>query len=536
MAQLRSIFDESKQNCFTFSASLWQRWASYRLLLLIAVSHLATVPSMRLHVFSILLACLALGSIAPAESPKGPIGYEAARRIVADADREHEFISSRVIGQSGQGRDLMLVRLHRGNGESAWKMMFVGVQHGDEHAGKDALLHMIGDIAANPSLLPEDVDLYVVPMINPDGVEADLRRNGHDADLNRDHLVLLQPETQALYRTVREVQPHVVVDCHEYARDSGAWKRKGWLKPAIVTMGAVNSPFVHPAIRDRAASWIDEARDAFVGSDITYDEYLVGGVPPEEEQRRSTFDTDDLRNGTGIYGTLSFIIESGRLTTVSEPQADLAVRVEGYKRLIWYLIRKDDDRQEARAEIEAARKGFEMDYIPVNYFWANGGHTPRLVDAVEIETSRTIQVETWNFMDTMTVKRSVERPLAYAIPSSPHQKIYTDLLDRHGIPYEVLSVERSEPRLQSARLLAVDDSEDLLYNRFDGRQVVELGDIGSGILPSGTVLIAARGSNAGMRVCSFLEPSLLYGLYQWPVFRGTVAEDGKIPVLRVLGD
>lgn len=485
----------------------------------------------------VLIGLLLMATRIPAAAvPAGPIGYAPAMEIIAKAEQAQDFITTRTFGASVQGRDLKLVRLHRAKSDNPWKVMFVGVQHGDEHAGKDALLHMIADIAAEPSLLPNDVDLYIVPMINPDGVEADQRRNGNDADLNRDHLVLLQPELQALYKVIREVQPHLVVDCHEYARDSRQWTNKGWIRPAIITMGAVNSPYVHPAIRDRAASWIEEAREVFKNSDISYDEYIVGGVPPEQEQRRSTFDTDDLRNGTGIYGTLSFIIESGRLTGVDNPQADLPTRVEGYKLLLWYLLRKDDDRDAARAEIEEARNGFDMDYLPVNYFWANAGHTPRMVNAVEIATSRTIEVKTWNFMDTLTVKRSVERPRAYAIPPSPHQDVYTALLDRHGIPYEKLAVDRDEPRLQRARLLAIDDSEDLLYNRFDGRQVVELGRIEPGSLPAGTILIPARGSNAAMRVCSFLEPSLLYGVYQWPLFRETVAENGQIPVVRVLGD
>ena len=117
------------------------------------------------------------------------------------------------------GRSVYLVHATRG-GTPSFRVLFYAQQHGDEVSGKDALLYMVRDIARDPALLPPDVDLWVLPMMNPDGAEAGTRRNGAGADLNRDHLVLEQPETQALHRVVRRVRPHLSVDCHEFTRDS----------------------------------------------------------------------------------------------------------------------------------------------------------------------------------------------------------------------------------------------------------------------------------------------------------------------------
>src|SRR5450755_3007266 len=126
-----------------------------------------------------------------------------------------------VEGRTAQGRAIYLVHLTTAapGATPAWKVLFYAQQHGDEISGKDALLFLVRDIAAKPSLLPKDVDLWILPMMNPDGAEAGTRRNAAGADLNRDHIALEQPETQALHRVVRRLRPHVAVDSHEFGRD-----------------------------------------------------------------------------------------------------------------------------------------------------------------------------------------------------------------------------------------------------------------------------------------------------------------------------
>ena len=141
-----------------------------------------------------------------------------------------------VEGRSVQGRSLYLVHAaHRA--DAPFRILFYAQQHGDEVSGKDALLYLIRDIARDPSRLPADVDLWVMPMMNPDGAEARTRRNGAGADLNRDHVTLLQPETQALHRVVRRLKPHLAVDAHEFGRDGEDWTKRGWEKwPDITTV------------------------------------------------------------------------------------------------------------------------------------------------------------------------------------------------------------------------------------------------------------------------------------------------------------
>ena len=187
--------------------------------------------------FASLLLSSALAAVEPGVLPEDhrrlekTVSYAQMETFLHSVDGKGPVRVS-VEGRTAQGRAVYLVHVSTvaPGAAPAWKVLFYAQQHGDEISGKDALLFLIRDIAQKPSLLPPDVDLWIFPMMNPDGAEAGTRRNAAGADLNRDHMVLEQPETQALYRVVRRVRPDVAVDSHEFGRDPKSWRAKGWRK------------------------------------------------------------------------------------------------------------------------------------------------------------------------------------------------------------------------------------------------------------------------------------------------------------------
>ena len=52
--------------------------------------------------------------------------------------------------------------------------------------------------------------------MNPDGSEINVRRNANGADLNRNHLILTEPETIALHRLFNKYLFEATMDVHEY--------------------------------------------------------------------------------------------------------------------------------------------------------------------------------------------------------------------------------------------------------------------------------------------------------------------------------
>jgi len=492
---------------------------------------------MRISRTPCILSFLLLTSASPAAAQL-PEDRHALSRTVSYAEME-AFLS----GVNGKGpvtvsaeattskdRLVYLVHATRG-GTPSFRVLFYAQQHGDEVSGKDALLYLVRDIARDPGLLPADVDLWVFPMMNPDGAEAGTRRNANGADLNRDHVVLEQPETQALHRVVRRVRPHLAVDCHEFTRDSEARRKRGWVAWPDITMDGVSNPLFDPAVVVAAQRWVGESAAPLAAAGHTFLRYTVGGLPPDEEQRHSAPDMDSGLTAVGAHGGLSFIIEAAVRRAAPDPSADLASRVDAYLVLFWRFLQDEAHRVEDVAAVEAARRRPLPPFVPTNYLWVNPGMTVTEFPVLDAATGRTIRVPTANMMTTMAVKTAVPTPLGYAVEPRAAAD-FAVLLERHGIPFETLAAPR-EVRAERCTLLRIEDEFDEVYSRYEGRQIVRREAAAGTTLPAGTLWVPLAGEDA-VRTALLLEPTALYGVYPDPRFRKLVEPGATLPVVRVV--
>jgi hypothetical protein len=485
-----------------------------------------------------LAAVLAAGSLsgaAPGELPEDhrtlakSTSYAGLEAFLAGVDGKGP-VSVSVEGRSAGGRNLYLVHASHG-GSPAFRILFYAQQHGDEVSGKDALLYLVRDIARDPTLLPRDVDLWVMPMVNPDGAEAGTRKNGAGADLNRDHVTLFQPETQALHGVVRRVRPHLAVDAHEFGRDSEEWTKRGWEKWPDITMDGLNNPHFDAERLAAARRWVDEAPAAEAAAGHRFLRYWVGGAPPDDEQRHSAPDTDGGLNGVGAYGGLSFIIEAAVRHESKDPSADLGRRVDAYLVLFRRFLSGGGHRADDLAVVERARKLPLPAFLPSDALWVNVDGRVTEFPVVEVATGKVVTVPTANLMTEVAAKRSVPVPVGYAVEPKAAAEIGA-LMERHGIPFEKLAAPRTVAA-ESYALLRVEEEFDDVYSRYGGRTIVKRGEARETDLAAGSLLVLLRGE-AALRAAILLEPSAMYGLWQYPRFRALVGADGAIPVRRVM--
>jgi len=490
-------------------------------------------------VISLFVATLAtLAAAAPNTTSAMPADPKSLTKTISYADMESFLksvdgkgvVSVSVEGKTTKGRSLYLVHVGR-DPKPEWSVLFYAQQHGDEISGKDALLFLIRDIAKDPSLLPSGVDLWIMPMMNPDGAEARTRVNGAGVDINRDHITLEQPETQALHRVVQRLRPHVAVDCHEFARETEGYRKRGWAKWPDITMDGINNPLFDPMLMAIAKQWFQAAGKASLDAGHPFLQYWVGGVPPDDEQRHSAPDIDSGMNAIGAYGGLSFIMEAAARSGDDAVAKELGNRVDSYLVLIRKVLQGEGDRAEALAAIAKSRSRALPPFLPVNYLWVNPrGHVTRF-PVIEIASGKTVTVDTPNMMAEVAVKRSVATPRGYAIEPRAASEIGA-LLDRHAIPYEKLAAARSV-EAEACTLLRVEDDFDEVYSRYEGRQIVSRSEPASRELPAGSLWVPLDGE-AAVRAAILLEPSSLYGLFQYPRFRALIGEGGAIPLLRVV--
>jgi protein MpaA len=126
-----------------------------------------------------------------------------------------------MIGRSVDGRAIAAYELGSPTGK---KVLVVGCIDGNEPAGI-AIAN-----ALRASRLPAGLDLWVVPVLNPDGLAARRLGNAHGVDLNRNFPYgwrplagtfasgprpLSEPESRAAYELIRRLRPSLSIWFHQ---------------------------------------------------------------------------------------------------------------------------------------------------------------------------------------------------------------------------------------------------------------------------------------------------------------------------------
>ncbi len=131
-------------------------------------------------------------------------------------------IERRVIGYSVRDRPIRAYRL--GERDARWTVVAIGAMHGDERKSNRPLEHLRDHQPVS------GVNLWVVPILNPDGWHRGIRKNARGVDLNRNFPVKWrdldgpyesgprpksEPETRAIMRFLGNVRPDRMISLHQ---------------------------------------------------------------------------------------------------------------------------------------------------------------------------------------------------------------------------------------------------------------------------------------------------------------------------------
>jgi protein MpaA len=127
-----------------------------------------------------------------------------------------------MLGRSEDGLPIDAIEV--GNPHAASRVLVFGCIHGNETAG-------IAIARALERVSPRDLDLWVVPDLNPDGVAAGTRQNGRGVDLNRNFPWHWRPmggvyasgphpfserEARIARALILRLRPHVTIWFHQH--------------------------------------------------------------------------------------------------------------------------------------------------------------------------------------------------------------------------------------------------------------------------------------------------------------------------------
>lgn len=100
-------------------------------------------------------------------------------------------------------------------------VLFIGLQHGNEPAGREMVLKTLRDLAFtdDPTLLAllDRCRFHFIPAANPSGFPTSRTvPSSGGTNMNREHLSLDVVESRILQRAITDVQPVLVLDAHEF--------------------------------------------------------------------------------------------------------------------------------------------------------------------------------------------------------------------------------------------------------------------------------------------------------------------------------
>ncbi len=247
---------------------------------------------------------------------------ELALMLQRIASQHAETVRRLQVGSSQTGvpiealafsREPAPVRAEPGAAPGRPTVLLIGQQHGDEPAGAEALLVVVQSLAGGPlASLLDRINVVVLPRANPDGASAGRRSSASGIDINRDHLLLRTPEAQAQAQLVREFDPVVVVDAHEYSavgrylQKFGAVQRFDALLqyatvanlPEFVTK-ASEAWFRQPIVKKLKDAGLTSEWYYTTSSDLADKKLSMGGVQP-----------DTGRNVDGLRNAVSLLVET----------------------------------------------------------------------------------------------------------------------------------------------------------------------------------------------------------------------------------
>ncbi len=406
-------------------------------------------------------------------------------------------------------------------------VMIFAQQHGDEPSGKEALLMLMYELSLKFELTKyRNLHLILVPMVNPDGDQVFQRRNHNKVDLNRNHVILTEPETQMLHHLFEKYQPEVTLDVHEYG--AGTWLKQGFIKDLGEQLDCISNPAIPSALKRFAFTEILEPTiDSTRLQGVKANRYLITQSNMEEFVRHSTTDINDGRNGFGIQYTLSFILEGMNGFSKSDR---IWERSKNQLTLIKSFLNICNEKSEQISKfVRGIRKQYveqSPDSVVIQADYTGKFSRPLGLNLIRSSDFRDTTIILHDYRPHPEPTVIVRRPDAYIIEKPPQQLI--DLLKNQHLTFRVLTFD-----------------ENYFVDQFEisGRDTLRY-ESRDTIIPAGAYVHVEKSFSKGdaivptknlraIQIVQIMEPQSFYGLSHYDEYQYLV--QGKIyPIYRLL--
>ena len=460
--------------------------------------------------------------------------YEELSAYVRRLDKNSDLLTVEVIGQSVKGRDLYALKFSSsrfGTDKSKIKVLIFAQQHGNEQSGKEgALLLAQNLLKPGNSYLFNKIDLAVIPQMNPDGSEVNERRNAHGVDLNRNHLILTEPETIALHMFFDKYLFDVTADVHEYSPYSEEWIKYGYRKNFNETVGATTNPNVAKEIRKLSnEEYIPFILRYFSEHQFSSFIYCPGGPPGLAYVRHSTFDINDGRQSFGIQNTFSFIQEgmNGKDDLIDNLKQRAEGQMTGMRGLLEYVyLNKDIIKSLVAAGRKNLTRPVKNEQVSIQSEHTGNGQKLKL-PLLSYYSGHDTVVTVNDYRPVVKSISDVGKPIGYLIPKQ--LTILVDWAKRHSLDLSVYQKKGNE-RIGQYFINGIDSID------FEGDMTVNPGVTEKeyqGTFSGNDYYFISTAQLKGNMIVLALEPKSELGLVTYKAFSDLLKTGQAFPILRV---
>lgn len=450
-------------------------------------------------------------------------------------DEKSSLISSEVLTKSVEGRELYVIRFSDsefGKDETKIKVLIFAQQHGNEQSGKEGALLLINELLKPENqYLFERIDFALVPQMNPDGSEKNQRRNGNDADLNRNHLTLTEPETIALHKLFTNYLFEVSMDVHEYFPYGETWKSFGYRNNADEEVGAVTNINVSSKIRELAyKKYLPFIKKYFNERNISFFEYSPGGPPEIDYIRRSTYDINDGRQSMGIQNTLSFIQEglNGEDGFVDNIKHRAEAQMTGMRGLLEFVYQNKD---EIKNIVAVEREKLIFNKVERNVaiqldHFADGSKLELPLYSYYSGNDTLVIVNDYRPVVKATLE--IQRPAGYLIPKDRPE--LAEWIEKHDIKYTEAIIEKDDviEQYMVDDIDSIDFERDIIVN-----PIVSVKNVKQQVDISNYFYIPVNQIKNNIIVIA-LEPKSMLAIVTYKKYEHLLKKGEAYPILRVI--
>ncbi len=456
-------------------------------------------------------------------------------QFIKSIDEKSDLITSEVIGKSIEGRELFAVYFSKsefGKDESKIKVLIFAQQHGNEQSGKEGALLLINELLKPENqYLFDKIDFCLVPQMNPDGSEANKRRNGNNMDLNRNHLILTEPETIGLHKLFNKYLFEVSMDVHEYFPYGETDKKFGYRENNDEEVGVNTNVNISQNIRNISKNiYLPFIKKYLNDRNFSYFEYCPGGPPEIDYIRYSTYDINDGRQSLGIQNTFSFIQEgmNGEDGFIDNIKHRAEGQMTGMRGLLEFAYNHKD-------EIKTLVQNERLKLINNTFGDKVGIQLNHVADGSKLELPL---LSYYSNKDTVIIVNDyrpivksiydVIRPKGYLVPKN--LKEIVDWVNRQELSFSDYKKSDDDKIEQYyiAEIDSIDFERDIIVN-----PIVEVKKVENNFKSDDYVFIPVNQLRNNMIVIA-LEPKSELGLITYKQFEHLLKKGEMFPILRVV--